>query len=89
MAVESYCDLVAANRSSAGVGGSVTISGPIFAPARYMKALIVTLSLAVIVLITAMAISGSLPVRDIIGTILSAAIVAYIAHLWIVPRNKE
>ena len=75
--------------SAAGVGSSVTISGPIFAPTRYLRMLIVTLSIAVVVLIAAMMISGSLPLRDIAGTILSAAIVAYIAHLWIVPKNKE
>lgn len=72
-----------------GAGGSITISGPIFVPARFMKALTVTLGLAVAILVTAMALSGSIPLRDIIGTILSAAIVAYIVHLWIVPKEEE
>lgn len=75
--------------SAAGAGGSVTISGPIFVPARFAKALTFTLGAAVVILVTAMAISGSVPLRDIIGTIISAAIIAYIAHLWIVPRNEE
>jgi len=75
--------------SAAGVSGSVTISGPVFVPARFIKALTVTLGIAAAVLITAIAISGSIPVRDIFGTVISASIVAYIVHLWIVPKEKE
>ncbi len=75
--------------SAVGAGGSITISGPTFVPARFMKALVVTLSLAVVVLVTATIMSGSIPLRDIIGTILSAGIVAYIVHLWIVPKETE
>jgi len=36
----------------------------------------------------AMAIAGTVAVRDIAGTIVSAGIVAYIAHLWIGARKE-
>lgn len=76
----------------AGAGGAVdtssAVGGTWFVPAIYVKALAVTLTLAGIGLVAAFAASGSLALRDVIGTLLSAAIVAYMAHVWIC-RNRE
>jgi len=75
---------------AAGAGGTISTSstGPLFFPAIFFKSLTATLGLAVAVLIAAIAVSGTLPLRDIAGSLISAAIVAYIAHLWIVS-NRE
>ncbi len=47
-----------------------------------MKALMVTLGLAVLGLALAYTIDGTLAIRDIVGTFISATIIAYMAHLW-------
>ena len=76
----------------AGRGGAdmaTPVGGALFFPARYFKVLTGTLGLAVIILLTALAISGSLPLRDIAGTIISAGIVAYIVHLWLTQAKSE
>ncbi len=79
---------VAVAGAGIGTGQMTTISGQLFVRTVYWKSLIATTALATVGLIAALAISGSLALRDLIGTLLGAAIVAYIAHLWI-ARNKE
>ena len=84
--------VVVARRRTAGVaagtGGDVSISGPMFIPQVFVKTLTVTLGLAAVVLVAAGLLSQSLPLRDIAGTIISAGIIAYMAHLWVQPRRK-
>ena len=84
--------VVVARRRTAGVaagtGADVSISGPMFIPQVFVKTLTVTLGLAAVVLIVAGLLSQSLPLRDIAGTIISAGIIAYMAHLWVQPRRK-
>jgi hypothetical protein len=74
-----------------GAGGDMTmpISGPLFFPAQFIKSLTMMLGAAGVILIAATLISGSIPIRDIVGTILSAGIVAYIVHLWIVSSRSD
>jgi len=76
----------------AGPGGAdmaAPVGGALFFPARYFKVLTGTLGLAAVILLTALAISGSLPLRDIAGTIISAGIVAYIVHLWLTQAKPD
>jgi len=84
--------VVVARRRTAGVaagtGADVSISGPMFIPQVFVKTLTVTLGLAAVVLVVAGLLSQSLPLRDIAGTIISAGIIAYMAHLWVQPRRK-
>jgi hypothetical protein len=74
-----------------GATGTATISagmsGPLFFPVLFLKALTFTLAIAAIILIIATIVSESVPLRDIVGTILSAGIVAYIVHLWFAQRK--
>lgn len=56
--------------------------GPLFTLELFMKALMVTLGLAVLGLALAYTIDGTLAVRDVVGTFISATIIAYMAHLW-------
>lgn len=77
----------------AGAGGTVDTpsavgSGPLFVPAVYVKVLAVTMVFAGIGLVIALAVSGTMAARDVAGTLLSAAGVAYMAHVWI-SRNRE
>jgi len=65
----------------------VTLHGPLFVPHLFVKTLTATLGLAVVTLVAATLISSSVPLRDIVGTILSASIFAYIAHLWFIGRK--
>jgi len=73
--------------SAAGGGADVTLNGPLFVPHVFVKTLTVTLGLAAVILTAATVLSSSVPLRDIAGTILSAGIVAYMAHLWFIGRN--
>ncbi len=75
---------------AAGVGSNlqVTVGGPLFVGAIYFKTLLVTMSLAAVGLAISAGVYGTLAMRDIIGTFLSAAIVAYMAHV-IIIRRKE
>lgn len=57
--------------------------GPLFIPELFMKALMVTIGVAILGLALAYTIYDTLAVRDVIGTLISATIVAYMAHLWI------
>lgn len=93
--VLSLITVVATRRQTvmAGANGgtelSATMSGPLFTPAIYVKALAVTMTLAGIGLVIALAVSGTMAVRDVAGTLLSSAIVAYMAHLWICRNRKQ
>jgi hypothetical protein len=73
--------------SMAGEGADITMHGPLFVPRLFMRTLTVTLGAAVIILVVAAVLSTTLPVRDVVGTILSAGIVAYMAHLWFIGRS--
>jgi hypothetical protein len=77
--------------TAAGAGSDVstTIHGPLFIPQLYFKTLLVTLGMAAVVLVVATILSTSVPIRDFAGTIISAAIVAYMAHLWLHSAKKE
>jgi len=74
--------------ATAGGDASMTIGGPLFIPVVFWKTLTAMLVLAGAGLGVAMAIAGTVAVRDIAGTIVSAGIVAYIAHLWIGARKE-
>jgi hypothetical protein len=74
--------------ATAGGDASMTIGGPLFIPVVFWKTLTAMLVLAGAGLGVAMAIAGTVAVRDIAGTIVSAGIVAYIAHLWIGTRKE-
>ncbi|MCP4569282.1 MAG: hypothetical protein GY841_17035 [FCB group bacterium] len=63
--------------------------GPLFTPELFMKALMVTLGLAVLGLALAYTIDGTLATRDIVGTFISATIIAYMAHLWMDFGREE
>jgi hypothetical protein len=69
--------------SAAGGGADVTLNGPLFVPRLFLKTLTATLGLAAVILVGATLLSTGVPLRDIAGTILSAGIVAYMAHLWL------
>lgn len=68
----------------AGAGGvNMALSGgrkPLFVPQVFAKCFTVTLLLAAVGLGTAVWFLGSVPIRDIVGTLISATIVAYLAH---------
>ena len=64
-------------------GVDIMMSGgkkPLFVPHVFAKCFTVTLMLAAIGLGAAVWIMGSVPVRDIVGTLISATIVAYLVH---------
>lgn len=67
----------------AGAGqASISMKLPLFVPAAYFKALTACMGLALLGCVGAMMVYGTIAARDMIGTIVSAGIVAYIAHLW-------
>ncbi len=55
----------------------------LFDPELFWKVFAVTQVLAVVGLAVSYVFYGELAFRDAVGTILSASIVAYMAHLWI------
>ncbi|HUV29859.1 MAG TPA: hypothetical protein VMY05_02025 [Acidobacteriota bacterium] len=61
--------------------------GRLFVPDVFWKVLAVTLGLAVIGLAIAFLVSSSVPLRDVVGTLISATMLAYMAHLWITPGD--
>jgi hypothetical protein len=67
---------------------STSVSGPLFVPGVFAKVLAATTALAVVGLAIALATSGFVALRDVIGTLLSAGIVAYMVHLLIVRRKE-
>lgn len=81
---------VVRRKQSLAVAGDVTgsIKAPLFHAAVFGKTLAVTMALAVIGLGVAGAAYGDLALRDIIGTLISAGIVAYMAHLWIGAKRE-
>lgn len=72
----------------AGANVSTTVHMPMMIAGVFWKVLAVTEALAVVGLGIAGAVFGSLATRDIFGTMISAAIVAYMTHLWIGPRRE-
>ncbi len=81
--------VVTRRRTMTSTAGSadVTLHGPLFVPHVFIKTLTATLGLAAVILVAATLLSSSVPLRDIAGTILSAGIVAYMAHLWFIGRE--
>jgi len=73
--------------SMAGEGGDVTMHGPLFVPRLFMRSLTITMGAAAIVLVAATMVSTTVPLRDIVGTFLSAGIIAYMAHLWFIGKS--
>jgi hypothetical protein len=61
----------------------------LFEPQLFGKVFSVTQTLAMIGLVISFAIFGTLAVRDIVGTFISAGIVAYMAHLWIAYGREQ
>jgi uncharacterized membrane protein YjjB (DUF3815 family) len=56
---------------------------PIFIASVFIKVLAWTLIIAVAGLVGAILIFGHISTLDLFGTLISAVIIAYIAHLWI------
>ncbi len=65
------------------------MDGPLFVPEIFWKVLVVTLALAVIGLGVAFMVFDTVALRDVIGTLISATIVAYMAHLWVWHAREE
>ncbi len=61
----------------------------LFEPELFWKVFSVTQVLAIIGLAVSFAIYGELAVRDIVGTFVSASIVAYMAHLWVAYGREQ
>jgi hypothetical protein len=55
----------------------------LFEPELFWKVFSVTQVIALVALAVSYAVYGELAARDIVGTFISASIVAYMAHLWI------
>ena len=72
----------------AGANVSTTVPMPLMVAGVFWKVLAVAEAVAIAGLAIAGAVSGSLAARDIVGTLISAAIVAYMAHLWIGPKRE-
>ncbi len=62
---------------------------PLLVASVFMKTLAVVLLVAGGGLIVANWLFGPLPVRDIVGTAISAPIFAYMVHLWIVYSKEN
>jgi hypothetical protein len=76
--------------AGAVAGGEMSsMSGPMIVPALFWKTLVIVETLAVAVLLVIIAAAGSVPLRDIAGTLISAAIAAYIVHLWILSSRAK
>ena len=61
-----------------------------FVPRVFFKVLAATLALVLLGWAVAGWLYGRLPVRDIIGSLICAMILAYTVHLWIVyARDRE
>jgi len=82
--------VVVRRKYSLAIAGEVSgsIKAPLLDAGIFWKVLASTEALAVVGLGLAGAIYGSLATRDIFGTLISAAIVAYMTHLWIGPRRE-
>lgn len=75
--------------AGAGMGTSSTISGPTIVPALFWKTLVIVETIAMSILLLIIATTGSIPLRDIAGTLISSAIAAYIVHLWILAGREK
>jgi len=65
------------------------MNGSLFEPAIFWKVLAVTQALAIVGLAVVFLTHGSVAVHDVVGTFISATIVAYMAHLWIARSLEE
>ncbi|MEK6644455.1 MAG: hypothetical protein AABZ08_11160 [Planctomycetota bacterium] len=61
----------------------------LFRPALFAKALAVIGSIAVVGCAVALRVQGNLATRDIVGTVISVPMLAYLVHLWIALGNEE
>ncbi len=49
----------------------------------------VTLSVVLVGFVLAVVIKGTIATRDVIGSIISAVLLAYLVHLWIMPSDAD
>ncbi len=49
----------------------------------------VTLSVVLVGFVLAVVIQGTIATRDVIGSIISAVLLAYLVHLWIMPSDDD
>jgi len=56
---------------------------PIFIPSLFSKVIAVIMALAILIILAVVLIAGHITTLDLAGTLISAAIIAYIIHLWI------
>ena len=62
---------------------------PLLVPGVLAKTLSATCVLVIVGFAVALRVYGTLAVRDIVGTLISATIFAYLVHLWIVMGSKQ
>jgi|CXWL01.1.fsa_nt_gi hypothetical protein len=62
---------------------------PLFYPGVFGKTLVVTLSIAIVGSAVALRVYGELALRDIIGSTITAALGAYLVHLWIALAKEQ
>jgi len=74
--------------ASAGRSFSTPGKAIIFRRSTYLRCLAIVLASACAVLGVIYIASGTIPLRDVIGTLLSAALMAYIVHLWVLVCRK-
>ena len=79
---------IAIRRRAVQVGNSVGVATMsrsdqvLFAPSLFLKTLLMTVALVTLGLAITRLAFGSLPLRDVIGTLLCVPVVAYLVHLW-------
>lgn len=60
----------------------------LFDRALFSKTLAVTMALVVLGLGAAFAIKGEVSTVDVVGSIISGIILAYVVHLWMMPQDR-
>jgi hypothetical protein len=60
---------------------------PLFVPALFVKVLLAVLVCVLGGFLAVYALLGPLPMRDIVGTLVCAPLVAYLIHLWVAPLH--
>jgi len=73
----------------AGADGSFTSGSSRipFSASAFVKALAVTLTLVLVGFAATILVAGSISATNIGGSLISAVVLAYLAHLWMTPRN--
>lgn len=61
----------------------------LFHPGLFAKSLAVIGSVAVVGCAVALRVQGELATRDIVGTVISVPMLAYLVHLWIALSKEE